>query len=80
PVDRLLKMPALAADYVRAGSETPEAPPVALRQVPTIHIVTTSRILTRETRAKTHHQALPGTEKRSRPGPKGRNNIAFNAG
>lgn len=71
-------MPALAADYVRAGPKTPEAPPVALRRAPTIHIVTTFRILTRETRAKTHHQAPPGNEKRGRPGPKGRNNFAFN--
>lgn len=73
-------MSALAADYVRAGSETSKVPPVALRRAPIVKIVTTSKILTSENGAKTHHPAPPGTEKRGRPGPKSRNNIAFNAG
>lgn len=73
-------MSALAADYVRAGSETPKMPPVAQRRAPIKRIVTTSRVLTSKIRAKTHHPAPPRTEKRGRPGPKGRNNIAFNTG
>ncbi|EDH1766277.1 hypothetical protein GC427_13240 [Salmonella enterica] len=45
-------------------------------------IVTTSKIFTqrRESCTPEPSQPIPTTEKRGRPGPKGRNNFAFNAG
>ncbi|EDJ5100758.1 hypothetical protein GE798_20755 [Salmonella enterica] len=45
-------------------------------------IVTTSKIFTqrRERSIPEPSQPIPTTEKRGRPGPKARNNVAFNAG
>ncbi|HGA7997536.1 TPA: hypothetical protein ACITIB_004775, partial [Salmonella enterica subsp. enterica serovar Typhimurium] len=45
--------PPLQRTHVRAGSETTLVPPVATRQAPVMQIVTTSKILTNETGAKT---------------------------
>lgn len=49
-----------------------------MRRAPVMQIVTTSKILTNETGEKPDIQPIPTTEKRRRPGPKGRNGVAFN--
>ena len=76
-------MPALAADYVRAGSATTLSSSHRYATGPdTIHIVTTFKILTQKQQQclPEPSQPLPTTEKRGRPGPKARNNVAFNDG
>ncbi|EEJ1444141.1 hypothetical protein CSO48_003702 [Salmonella enterica subsp. houtenae] len=76
-------MSALAADYVRAGSVTTSSSSHRYATgISQKSIVTTSKIFTqrREPCIPEPSQPIPTTEKRGRPGPKARNNVAFNAG